>query len=100
MTNVPEVFLAREAQLCYATIGIVTDYDCWMEDPKHHVSVADVIARYGESLQKAQKLLLALLDTDIPAVDSKYRESLKSAVLTPEEAIPENKRELLEVLRA
>jgi len=100
MTNVPEVFLAREAQLCYATIGIVTDYDCWMEDPKHHVSVADVIARYGESLQKAQKLLLALLDTDIPAVDSTYRESLTSAVLTPEEAIPENKRELLEVLRA
>ena len=33
MTNVPEVFLAREAQICYATVGIVTDYDCWMEDP-------------------------------------------------------------------
>ena len=100
MTNVPEVFLAREAQLCYATIGIVTDYDCWMEDPKHHVSVADVIARYGESLQKAQTLLLALLDTDIPKADPIYRESLTFAVLTPEDAIPENKRELLEILRA
>lgn len=100
MTNVPEVFLAREAQLCYATIGIVTDYDCWMEDPKHHVSVATVISRYGKSLQKAQKLLLALLDTDIPEIDSNYRESLKSAVLTPEDAIPENKRELLNVLRS
>lgn len=100
MTNVPEVFLAREAQLAYATIGIVTDYDCWMEDPIHHVSVAEVIARYGESLQKAQTLLLALLDTDIPAVDSDYRESLKNALLTPEAAIPESKRELLNVLRA
>jgi len=99
MTNVPEVFLAREAQLCYATIGIVTDYDCWMEDPKHHVSVAEVIARYGESLQKAQTLLLVLLETDIPAVDSEYREALKHALLTPEAAIPENKRELLNVLR-
>ena len=33
MTNVPEAFLAREAQICYATVGIVTDYDCWMDDP-------------------------------------------------------------------
>jgi 5'-methylthioadenosine phosphorylase len=33
MTNVPEVFLAREAQLAYATVGLVTDYDCWLEDP-------------------------------------------------------------------
>ena len=100
MTNVPEVFLAREAQLCYAAIGIVTDYDCWMENPEHHVSVADVIARYGKSLQKAQKLLLTLLDTDIPSADSEYRETLKNALLTPEEAIPENKRALLNVLRA
>ena len=100
MTNVPEVFLAREAQLCYATIGIVTDYDCWMEDPKHHASVADVIARYGQSLETAQKLLLALLDTDIPLIDQTYRQSLQSALLTPEDSIPENKRALLEVLKA
>ena len=33
MTNVPEVFLARKAQLAYATVGIVTDYDCCLEDP-------------------------------------------------------------------
>ena len=39
MTNVPEVFLAREAQICYATVCIATDYDCWMDDPAMHVSV-------------------------------------------------------------
>ncbi len=98
MTNVPEVFLAREAQLCYATIGIVTDYDCWMKDPKHHVSVATVISRYGESLQKAQELLLNLLDTEIPEIDPNHRESLKDAVLTPKNAIPEEKLALLKVL--
>ena len=32
MTNVPEVFLAREAQICYASVGIVTDYDCWLDE--------------------------------------------------------------------
>lgn len=100
MTNVPEVFLAREAQICYATIGIVTDYDCWMEDPSHHVSVAKVISRYGESLQKAQNLLLELLDTPIPEIDNAYRESLKESVLTPEASIPNSKRELLNVLKA
>jgi len=100
MTNVPEVFLAREAQICYATIGIVTDYDCWMEDPKHHVSVAQVIERYGASIEKAKKLLLALLSSPLANIDNDYRESIKFAVLTPESAIPDSKRELLEILRA
>ena len=44
MTNVPEVFLAREAQICYATVGIATDYDCWMEDASKHVTVASIFA--------------------------------------------------------
>lgn len=100
MTNVPEVFLAREAQMNYATIGMVTDYDCWMEDPQHHVSVSTVISRYGESLQKAQQLLLALLATELPPINAETRESLTGAVLTPEAAIPESKRELLKVLKA
>ncbi|MDB2415224.1 S-methyl-5'-thioadenosine phosphorylase [Rickettsiales bacterium] len=100
MTNVPEVFLAREAQICYATIGIVTDYDCWMEDPSQHVSVSAVIERYGESLQRAKSLILELLKSDIPQINEDYRQSLKDAVLTPNAMIPEDKFELLEILRA
>ena len=50
MTNVPEVFLAREAQICYATIGIATDYDCWMDDPAKHVTVSRIFELYRESL--------------------------------------------------
>ena len=99
MTNIPEVFLAREAQLCYATVAIVTDYDCWMEDISCHVSVNAVIALYGESLQKAQKLLLTLLDSPLPEIDDNCRKSLCEALLTPEADIPEGKRELLSVLR-
>lgn len=98
MTNIPEVFLAREAQLCYATVAIVTDYDCWMEDISYHVSVTAVIARYGESLQKAQKLLLTLIESPLPEIDDDCRKSLREALLTPEAAIPEEKRELLSVL--
>ncbi|MBA4214674.1 MAG: S-methyl-5'-thioinosine phosphorylase, partial [Polaromonas sp.] len=47
MTNAPEVFLAREAQMAYATVGLVTDYDCWLDDPTQHVSVSAVFELYG-----------------------------------------------------
>ena len=47
MTNVPEVFLAREAQMAYATVGLVTDYDCWLDDPSQHVSVSAIFERYA-----------------------------------------------------
>ena len=97
MTNVPEVFLAREAQINYATIGIATDYDCWMEDESHHVSVAEVFARYGESITKAKALLLDLLQSR-PAINEEYRQTLKNALVTPLEAIPINKKELINTL--
>ena len=99
MTNVPEVFLAREAQLCYATIGIATDYDCWLDDPSQHVSVAAVIARYGESLEKAKSLLKHLLESPLPEINAAYRESLREAVLTPEQAISDEKKQLLAILK-
>lgn len=100
MTNVPEAFLAREAQLCYATIAIATDYDCWMDDPAHHVTVEQVISRYGASLAKAKDVLLGLLMSgeDIPESDI-CRQALVMAVLTPEAAMTEEHKGLLAVLR-
>ena len=100
MTNIPEVFLAREAQLCYATIGISTDYDCWMDDPSKHVSVAEVIARFGGSLERAQALLMKLLSFPDPEIDETYRQALKDAVLTPDAAISKEAMSWLSVLRA
>ena len=98
MTNIPEAFLAREAQLSYATLGIVTDFDCWMNDPKHHVTVADVIARYGESLEKAKQLIMAILDTPIAEANCHCRTALKHALLTPTAAIPANKQAMIKTL--
>ncbi len=99
MTNVPEVFLAREAQLSYATICIATDYDCWMEDPEHHVTVQAVIERFGGSLSNAKVLLMKLLEAPLPDVDETYRQALAMAVLTPDSALNENQRAMMEVLR-
>lgn len=98
MTNVPEVFLAREAQICYCTIGIVTDYDCWLDDPEQHVTAVEVIARYGESIERAKRLILEFLQSPPPKIDPGHREVLQHAVLTPREALSAEKRELLELL--
>ncbi len=100
MTNVPEVFLAREAQICYCTLAIATDYDCWLDDPAQHVTVEQVIARYGDSLVKAKQVLLALIKCEDDIAESEAaRSALSCAVMTPESALNEDKRQLLELLK-
>lgn len=99
MTNVPEAFLAREAQLAYATVGIVTDYDCWMEDPARHVSVAAIFERYGASLVQARRLLDRLLTMPEVVPEADIRSALSSAMLTPVEAMSDAQRAWFEVLR-
>lgn len=99
MTNVPEVFLAREAQICYATVGLVTDYDCWMDDPSRHVSVGAIFELYGQSLVKARRLLEAVLAQPLPPAEPAIRQALQGAVLTADGALDAAQREWLSVLR-
>lgn len=99
MTNVPEAFLAREAQICYATIGIATDYDCWMEDPSKHVTVSSIFDLYRQSLQTTNRLLHAMLTDLCPAEEPEIRSALSHAMLTPEDAITDAQRTWLSVLK-
>jgi 5'-methylthioadenosine phosphorylase len=99
MSNVPEVFLAREAQLAYATVGIVTDYDCWMEDPARHVSVAGIFELYGQSLGKARRVLDHLLAQPLPEPESTIRSALHSAMLTRDDSLTSEQSDWLSVLR-
>jgi len=99
MTNVPEVFLAREAQICYATVCIATDYDCWMDDPAMHVSVDAILSTYRASLDRARTLLDALLAAPLPDEQPEIRGALRYAMLTPEAALSDAQREWLAVLR-
>ena len=46
MTNVPEASFAREAQICYATVCIATDYDCWIDTRRCIVSMSAILAQY------------------------------------------------------
>jgi 5'-methylthioadenosine phosphorylase len=59
MTNMPEAKLAREAELCYATVAMVTDYDCW-HDYHTHVDVASVIQVMKGNTEKGQRLIRRL----------------------------------------
>jgi len=59
MTNMPEAKLAREAQLPYASVAMVTDYDCWHEDIAH-VEVAQIIACLMDNAAKARDLVVRL----------------------------------------
>jgi 5'-methylthioadenosine phosphorylase len=64
MTNLPEAKLAREAEFCYATVAMVTDFDCW--HPDHDaVTVQDIIAVLAANAEKA-KGLVARLARDFP----------------------------------
>jgi 5'-methylthioadenosine phosphorylase len=88
MTNMPEAKLAREAELCYSSICMVTDYDCW--HPEHeNVTVADVVRIMGKNTREAQRLLLAAIPLIPKASDRASwhgRQALDHAILTSESA--------------
>jgi 5'-methylthioadenosine phosphorylase len=60
MTNMPEAKLAREAEMCYATVAMVTDYDCW-HDSHGHVTVDMVVRVLLENADKARHLVAAVV---------------------------------------
>ena len=99
MTNVPEVFLAREAQLCYGTVCVVTDYDCWQDDPAEHVSAEKIFPLYRANLGRVRGILGRLVRAEDAVGACACRTSLAGALLTPDAAIPAEKREYVAFLR-
>ena len=88
MTNMPEAKLAREAEISYATVAMVTDYDCWHED-HDEVDVAAVIKVLKANVEKAQRLVTRLAK-DFPREHPKCPigsdRALDVAIITPPEA--------------
>ena len=56
MTAIPEAKLAREAEMCYATVALVTDYDCWKED-QEDVTASMVISNLKQNVETSKKLI-------------------------------------------
>ena len=61
MTNLQEAKLAREAEICYATLALVTDYDCWHPD-HDHVTVEMIVQNLLRNAETAQKVVKALVE--------------------------------------
>ncbi len=88
MTNMPEAKLAREAEMCYATLAMVTDFDCWHEE-HDDVDVASVIAVMRSNTAKAQATVLALAKAfpkEHPACPIGSDRALDVAIITRPEA--------------
>ncbi len=98
MTNLPEAKLAREAEIAYATLALVTDYDCWHDDHES-VSVEMVIGNLQRNAVNAQKIIQATvkrLNANPP--ESPAHSALKYAILTPPDKIPSATKKKLELL--
>ncbi len=98
MTNVPEVFLALEAQLGYCTIALATDYDSWLEDPAQHVSVAQILGLFRANLERVQELVAALVAEYAQDESRPCRHALEGALVTPLERMTAEQRALVEFL--
>ncbi|MDE2447567.1 MAG: S-methyl-5'-thioadenosine phosphorylase [Gammaproteobacteria bacterium] len=98
MTNVPEAFLALEAQLGYCVITVATDYDCWLDDASLHVSAEQVIGQFKESLGKVQKLIAGAIAQYVEDESRPCRQALKAAVVTPREQLTAEQKKLLDFL--
>src|ERR1700761_2384759 len=85
MTNMPEAKLAREAELNYATVAMVTDFDCWHED-HDHVTVEAVIAVLHRNVENSRKLLtevLPMIGARRPLCPQGCDHALDNAIITP-----------------
>ncbi|MBW4538058.1 MAG: S-methyl-5'-thioadenosine phosphorylase [Myxacorys chilensis ATA2-1-KO14] len=98
MTNLPEAKLAREAEIAYATLALVTDYDCWHSD-HDSVTVEMVIGNLRRNATNAQKVIqetVRRLTQNPPP--SEAHSALKYAILTPLDKIPDAAKEKLNLL--
>jgi 5'-methylthioadenosine phosphorylase len=97
MTALPEAKLAREAEICYTTLAIVTDYDCW--HPSHESVTTEIILTNLEKSVDAAKKILKLTIPSIPQRrDCACATALKDAIATAPEYIPDKTKRDLDII--
>lgn len=99
MTNLPEAKLAREAELCYASIALSTDYDCWHQD-EEAVTVEAVVAVIHSNIKKARAIVrdAASRIAGQPARSCACQSAAKGALMTRPELVPPATRERLALI--
>jgi 5'-methylthioadenosine phosphorylase len=97
MTNLQEAKLAREAEICYATLALVTDFDCWHPD-HDSVTVDLIIANLMQNAATAQKTIAEAVSRLHYARACICKDALATAIITRPEHVPEKTRKELEPL--
>jgi len=87
MTNLQEAKLAREAEICYTTIALVTDYDCWHPD-HDHVTVDMIIANLTQNAKTAQRIIAGAVERLPFDRTCECATALQFALITRPDAIP------------
>jgi 5'-methylthioadenosine phosphorylase len=97
MTNLQEAKLAREAEICYSTVAMVTDYDCW--HPEHdHVTVTDIIANLTQNAGNAAKVVAEAVRIMPSMKECKCGSALAHALITDKSTVPETTLEKLRLI--
>ena len=97
MTNLQEAKLAREAEICYATVAMVTDYDCWHEE-HDSVTVTDIIATLHQNAANACRLVAETVTALGDPGDCPCQSSLRHAILTQRDVVPAAARRKLDLI--
>jgi len=97
MTNLQEAKLAREAEICYVTVAMVTDYDCWHADHAA-VTVTDIIANLNKNAENAAKVVAAAVAAMPAERACKCGSALAHAIITDRTLVPESARKKLDLI--
>ena len=97
MTNLQEAKLAREAEICYVTIAMVTDYDCW-HDEEEDVTIEMLIGYLTRNSENAKKLIGQLVHQLPAEFDCPCQSAVRNAIITDRSRIPADTREKLDLI--
>ena len=97
MTNMPEAKLAREAEMCYATMALATDYDCWHAS-EESVSVEMILATLHKNVELAKRVIREVLSIAREPRDCMCATALQHAIVTAPEVIRKATRTKLDLL--
>ena len=96
MTNMTEARLAREAELCYATLALVTDYDCWKDDDQ--VNVEMVIKNLCKCVSNAKDIIVKCIGMIDETVTCECNSALENPSMTDPELVPETMKKKISLL--
>lgn len=96
MTNMGEAKVAREAEICYATLACITDYDCWhMDESTETVSLEMIIGNLMKNVDTSKNILRRVIGQLGEETDCGCRTALKDSIVTRPEAIPDGVKKKL-----